>query len=62
MVKNAAMMSEIHFIGTGRFNSVSYNVCGFVSGCEALALSGRAACTKPLLAAAADYLEQINLI
>jgi len=24
---------------------------GFVSGCEALALSGRAACTKPLLAA-----------
>jgi len=23
--------------------------CGFVSGCEALALSGRAACTKPLL-------------
>jgi len=24
-------------------------VCGFVSGCEALALSGRAACTKPLL-------------
>lgn len=25
-------------------------VCGFVSGCEALALSGRAACTKPLLA------------
>jgi len=25
--------------------------CGFVSGCEALALCGRAACTKPLLAA-----------
>ncbi len=24
--------------------------CGFVSGCEAWALSGRAACTKPLLA------------
>jgi len=23
--------------------------CGFVSGCEALALSGLAACTKPLL-------------
>lgn len=23
--------------------------CGFVSGCEAWALSGRAACTKPLL-------------
>jgi len=32
-------------------------VCGFVSGCEALALSGRAACTKPLLAAAA-----VNLV
>lgn len=31
--------------------------CGFVSGCEALALSGRAACTKPLLAAAA-----VNLV
>jgi hypothetical protein len=36
--------------------------CGFVSGCEALVLSGRAACTKPLLAAAADYLEQFKLI
>lgn len=30
---------------------------GFVSGCEALALCGRAACTKPLLAAAA-----VNLV
>jgi len=35
--------------------------CGFVSGCEALALSGRAACTKPMLAAAAVYLlETLN--
>jgi len=33
----------------------------FVSGCEALALSGRAACTKPMLAAAAVYLlETLN--
>ena len=26
-----------------------FSTIGFVSGCEALALSGRAACTKPLL-------------
>jgi len=31
--------------------AITYNGCGFVSGCEAWALSGRAACTKPLLAA-----------
>jgi len=31
------------------------------NGCEALALSGRAACTKPMLAAAAVYLlETLN--
>jgi len=30
--------------------------CGFVLGCEALALSGRAACTKPLL-----YVGTVNL-
>ncbi len=32
-------------------SSLLITFCGFVSGCEALALSGRAACTKPLLPA-----------
>lgn len=36
--------------GSGFVNSEGVTTfCGFVSGCEALALSGRAACTKPLL-------------
>jgi len=30
---------------------LAYNVSRLCEGCEALALSGRAACTKPLLAA-----------
>ncbi len=40
----------------GEFESIT--VRGFVSGCEALALSGRAACTKPLLSVRAGLLKR----